>query len=182
MEDVRHIDDRSGRALDLICDWDGRIDKDSAAAAIYNTVREEAVKELLKPVLGPLHAEAWKATGRGAPALVADLRAHLFDLAVKDDRRGLPASKSWPEFVGEMLGRALDILERRLGPDMATWKWGDIHQLKPVHPLSAVLPENAAVLDPRARPRSGDGDAVHATGYLPVSAFDVNDLRRPVYV
>ncbi len=176
------VDDRSRQALGLIRSWDGRMDKDSAAPAIYNTLREEAVKEILSPLLGPLYAEAWKATGRGAPALVADLRAHLFDLAGNDDRRMPPVAKTWPEFVGEVLGRALDILERRLGPDMGAWKWGDIHQLKPVHPLSAVFPEHAAALNPPARPRSGDGDTVHAAGYLPVSAFDVTTTSVARYM
>ncbi|MDP2856900.1 MAG: penicillin acylase family protein [Bacillota bacterium] len=182
MEAVQPVDDRSRRALELIRQWDGRVDKDSASAAIYNVLREESVKEILRPVLGPLYGEAWGATGRGAPSLVADLRAQLFALVTKDDRRLVPGGATWPEFLSAMLSRAIARLEKLLGPDMTAWKWGEIHQLRPVHPLSPVFPEHSAVLNPPARPRSGDGDTVHAGAYLPVTAFDVTTTSVARYM
>jgi penicillin amidase len=182
LDRVTQSDDRSRKAMELVRKWDGRADKDSAAAAVYNVFREECVKEILKPLLGPLYDEAWKATGRGAPALVADLRAHLMDLATGDDRTLLPGDATWPEFASRMLSRTLDCLERQLGPDMTAWKWGDIHRLKPVHPLSAVFPERTAELNPPWHPRSGDCDTVHAGAYLPVSAFDVTTTSVARYM
>jgi penicillin amidase len=45
--------------------------------------------------------------------------------------------------------------------------WGEAHQPRFEHALSASMPEHAALLDALSHPVGGDGDTVMATGLLP---------------
>ena len=48
---------------------------------------------------------------------------------------------------------------------MSAWTWGGVHRTKPEHPLSALFPDVAEMLNPPGFPVSGDGDTPQAGSY-----------------
>ncbi len=147
----------TGAAGKLLLQWNGELDRDSAAAALYEVwigvVTRETIALSVPQAVRSI-AEDWDpyqlanfleaASRQGRDAQVAMLRKSLHD--------------AWSE------------MERLQGPDPAKWSWGQLHKVKFRHPL-VQIPDAAAVMDlgPVARP--GDEYTVNATGY-PEDSFD----------
>jgi len=104
--------------------WDFRMDADKAAPAIWwrfaNHLREE------------IFGDEWEAAG------VADLSLPLPNMmeyllkednasAWFDDVRTPTIRETWRDTVVRAFGFASSDLRSELGPDVATWRWGDVH-------------------------------------------------------
>jgi penicillin G amidase len=149
------------RALDELRGWDGRVGADSAAASIYEVFRNElvrarhgeAVGDLLSallgvgphPVLGAASSHYFLQTGR----VVDFVEAAPTDPVV---RAAFRATVEW--------------LTRRLGPNVATWHWGRLHQLRLEHALSIRKPLGM-LFDVPSFAWGGDLETVRAGGNLP---------------
>ncbi|MFZ5817481.1 MAG: penicillin acylase family protein [Bacillota bacterium] len=166
--------DRGREALALLRAWDGWMAPDEPAPAIYSALRAELIDRLLRPLLGPLAEEAFAAVAGGGARLIARLRPYLWGYAAADDRRLLLPGATWPELLSASLERAVQLLEDRLGPDPARWRWDRLHQLHPVHPLAPLFPGAAALLNPPPVPLGGDADTVQAAGFVPGTGFRVS--------
>ncbi len=53
---------------------------------------------------------------------------------------------------------------------------------QPHHPLSAVFPGEAALLDPPSVPTGGDGETVQAGGYVPAAGYGITMTSVARYV
>jgi len=124
-------DSQESKALDLVLHWDAVLSTDSAAALIY----EYWIAQLPRAVFGP---EAGKDV---------DLETLLETLETRPQEKALSDS----------LHAALDEIQRSAGPDLASWRWGDVHQILFRHPLN----HQAFNRGPVARP--GDANSVNAT-------------------
>ena len=122
---------QESKALDLVLRWDATLSTDSAAALIY----EYWIAQLPRAVFGP---EAGKDV---------DLETLLKTLETRPQEKALSDS----------LHSALGEIERGFGPDMASWRWGNVHQILFRHPLN----HRAFNRGPVARP--GDANSVNAT-------------------
>ncbi len=181
-------------AVATLLAWDGTMEADAVAPSIYAVFRERLMRDLLTPILGPLAAEAFAGTPRGAVAHMARLRARLTEWVREDDRRLLPPGGDWPTALGRALGGAVAELRERLGPDRAAWRWGRLHVTQPQHPLSVVRPELARWLDPPSVTMGGDGETVQNTSFIAPAgygitttsvaryAFDLGDWERGGWV
>jgi penicillin G amidase len=151
------------QALEELRRWDGRVSSDSAAASIYEVFRNELVRARHAEVVGDLLPVL---LGVGPHPLIGATNSHYFlqtqrvlqflerapdDAAV---RRAFHATVAW--------------LSRRLGPNVATWQWGRLHQLHLQHALSTRKPLGA-LFDIPSFPWSGDLETVRAGGSLPDS-------------
>ncbi|MGH7268113.1 MAG: penicillin acylase family protein, partial [Candidatus Rokuibacteriota bacterium] len=173
----------AGRAAwEALAGWDGAMEADAVAPAVYAVFRERLLRDLLAPILGPLAAEAFAGAPRGAVAHVGRLRARLAEMIRRDDRTLLPAGGDWPGAIGQALAGAVTDLSRRLGPDGAAWRWGRLHATEPRHPLSASYPELAGLLDPPGVPVGGDGDTVQNTSFIAGAGFGVSATSVARYV
>jgi penicillin amidase len=63
------------------------------------------------------------------------------------------------EILRETLNDAFDEATKKLGPEIATWHWSDLHVAHFRHPLEALRPD----FDLGPVPRPGDGDTVNST-------------------
>jgi penicillin amidase len=170
------------RARRLLVGWNGEMDRDSAAAAVYAVFRERLMRDLMAPILGALSAEAFGGTPRGAVAHMARLRARLAELIRADDRTLLPPGVGWPVVLGRALAAAAREIEDRLGPDPAGWRWGRIHATEPRHTLSATFPALAPLLDPPAVAMGGDGDTVQAASFIAGAGYGLTSTSVARYV
>jgi penicillin amidase len=73
-------------------------------------------------------------------------------------------------------------LRQRLGDAMDAWQWGRVHHTQPHHPLSAVFPDFAPLLDPPAVPCGGDGDTPQAASYSPTAPYATTNMSVARYV
>ena len=179
---IEPFDAGSRAALAILREWNGNMDGDSAAATIYAAFRARLVRDVLGPLLGPLAADAF-ARAPGAPTThVARLRGRLTEWIRHDDRTLLAAGDDWGSAMARALAAAIATLREALGPDPASWAWDRVHVARPRHPLSAVFPAAADLLDPPATPVGGDGDTVQAADFLPAAGFELTLTSVARYV
>jgi penicillin amidase len=139
------ISAQAKRAADILRDWDGRMTADSAAPTIETKAREELMRLLLEPKLGPTEdspTAASTANGsakNGSPA--SELAAKDSSvLSWKSYRWGMSSvwlenvlSKQPPRWLppgysdyGAVLTAAIENTVKQPGitTDLAKWKWG----------------------------------------------------------
>ena len=139
-----------------VMDWDGRMDVGSEAATAYVALRRALTAVLAeRSGLAALGGHPWLLPAPGV-APVNQLWWALPALLRADDA-SLLGGWSWDEAMGAALGQAAG---------MEAVPWGEAHRPRFAHPLSAVFPEAAGLLDAPARLAGGDGDTVLAQGVI----------------
>jgi len=150
---------RTRLALERLNNWDLVLDKDSVPAAIY-VAWERAVKKSVWELSVPQEARAV------FPTRLLSTEKLLQWLVTPDGRFGADPIAGRDALAARALDQAILELERRLGPDMSQWRYGQ-QQFKHIwlhHPLSAaVKPELRARLDLGPLPRGGYGHTLNST-------------------
>ena len=180
--DVTTQDELSSQARDVLIGWDGVVHRDSAAPTIYNAFRDNLVKLVLQPYLGSLARDAFDTLGRGGPAHIGRLKSRFHTMIEEDDRTLLPPDADWQSLMSTALAKAVKQLEEKLGPDVEGWRWSKLHRTRPRHPLSALFPEAARVLDPPSFTMDGDADTPLAASYAMAEPFTVMGMSVARYV
>lgn len=153
--------------------WDGTMDAHLAAPLIYSAWREALVDRLLFGVLRPDDTlDPRVAVGRAAMAPM--VRGRVIDLARTGNLEVLPASTTWPALLSEAFSSGVAYLKGLLGPDLAHWQWGDLHQLEPAGPSAGDGPFGFSL--------PGDPDTVRAASYLHGTGFRVQSGSVARYV
>src|SRR5262249_12771703 len=130
----------------LILDWDCKLTRESAAAALY----EVWISELRNALLEKRVPAAVRKLVRAA--ILEDLIAEFLKTERAPDRDDL---------LRLTLSSAGDKMKKLQGDDPAKWSWGKLHVLRLRHGLDQRLP--AALVDPPVVERPGDGFPVTAT-------------------
>jgi penicillin amidase len=144
---------------------------DSAPAALFEIwyrlhLRPALFERTLSDAVPPEKLAEAVAAATPLEDLAADARADLDLLEETDGRLGPEPEKALADTMLLSLGRAVEHLEGLLGTDWEGWKWGRIHHSFLVHPLSALVGEEArGRLDVGPAPRGGSGDTVGNTAY-----------------
>jgi penicillin amidase len=167
--------DRAKRAADILRDWDGRMSADSAAPTIETKARQELVRMLLEPKLGP------RASGPGRGELNwksyrwAMSSVWLENVLTKQPARWLPSEYS---DYGGLLTAAIENVVKQTGlsvesgpqavapapSDLAQWKWGKNYPVEIDHLVLSQLPLVGRYAGPGLHPLSGNGFTVKAVG------------------
>ncbi|KAA2212962.1 penicillin acylase family protein [Teichococcus oryzae] len=154
--------------------WDGRMEAGETAPTAYIALRR-ALTAILAERSG-LGAAGASPLAQVPPGIAPQnqLWWTLPSLLRRDDS-SLLGGWSWDQALGEALLRA--------AAAETDASWGEAHQPRFAHPLSALHPEAAALLDPPSRPVGGDGDTVLANGLLCASgpAASYGALARYVF-
>jgi len=181
---VQPADPQVAAARELLLAWDGRMERDSVAATLYGTARTYWLADVLQCTLGQLAAAALGTggTGRGAPTHAGLIYSRAVTAMACGDLSLLPSDQTWPGLIESALARAVAELRQRLGDDMQTWTWGQVHQTRPRHPLSRTFPELAPLLDPPPVATGGDGDTPQAGAYGGQERFAVTMLSVNRYI
>lgn len=151
-------------ALNVLKDWDYRMETDSRAATIYAFWLPEVVKRV-----SDLYVPA---NGRAA---FGDLstRKTLEKLAVPDTAFGTPPDRGRDALLLQALNDGVQKLRAKLGPDSTQWQWGKLHHIQFEHSLASLLPPDTAKA--WGTPRyavGGDNDTVHR------ATFRKSDFRQ----
>lgn len=164
------------QALALLRTWNFVLDKESAAAAIYEVFLLRMLKVTFGSVVGEELAEEY--VGKGVSVLsptniyAGRSTPLLIDLLNEQDNRwfvnsALPKGpKNWEEAMQQSLRGALDELRSKLGKDMAGWQWGKLHSVTFSHPLGQVK-ALSRLFNRGPFPLSGDTDTVCQMAFAP---------------
>jgi penicillin G amidase len=175
-------------------EWDGTMAPHNVAATVYVVCREQVMRLVMEPLLGPLAQEALGGGLYGTLMPLGQLRQRLLTMMQADDRTLLPAGEHWASLLDAALARTTAWLRQTLGDELQTWQWARLHRTTPRHPLIAVVPDLAEWLNPPSVATGGDGDTVQAAsisagaGYTVGSTsvarfvFDVSDWSRSAWV
>jgi len=168
-----------------VLEWDGRMDAGSVAAGNYNALRRAMTAILARRSgLAAAVRHPWGAVP--PPVSPAGQLWWTLPALLRDGDTSLLGGWSWADVTAAALAEAAS------GP--APQPWGTVHQPRFRHPLSALMPDMAALLDPASRPVGGDGDTVMATGLVPSAGpaatygalsryvFDVGDWENSRWV
>ncbi|MGY4800260.1 penicillin acylase family protein [Teichococcus aerofrigidensis] len=153
--------------------WDGRMSADATAPTDYVALRRALTRILAeRSGLGGAGGHPWLAVAPGV-APMNQLWWTLPNLLRRDDAALLDGWR-WEEAIGAALREVAGATEQ---------PWGETHRPRFAHPLSALFPAAAALLDPPALPIGGDNDTVLANGLLAASgpAAGYGALARYVF-
>ena len=158
---LQSSDASTAAALKLLQGWDARMDKGSAAAALYEVWSAKALRAaVFKAALGDA---ATPLAGSGDATRILQLLEN-------------PGSSMSPSLtinqrdavLLQSLPIAMQELTTRLGPDMSKWTWGSLHRAEFRHPLRAVVDDaTRQKLDVGDWPMSGSAFTPMAATYRP---------------
>ena len=113
-------------ALQMLRGWDGRLDADSAPAALYQIIWRELGNRMLAAIVPD---RARELVDEIAPSVLLGL------LARPDARLGPDPAAARDALFDAALATAWNSAREQLGPDPAFWRWGTLHQVRIRHPL-----------------------------------------------
>jgi len=143
-------------AASRLLHWDFVLDKDSAAAGIYEMWQRKLLAAVRNSFVPPEARDFM-----GMPALTKAIGW----LHAPDGRFGPDPIAGRNAMLTHSLDEAIADLTNRLGSDMEKWKLGNYHHASIPHPFSAALkPELRLQYDVGSLPRGGDSYTVTATG------------------
>ena len=146
-------DENSKKAVALLAGWDGTMAAGRPEPLLAVAWWRELSRALYGDELGSAFDTHW---GPRAPFLLQALK----DESPWCDDVRTPAAESCDARLAEALERALLDLQKRYGPDMEAWKWGEAHAALHRHrPLSST---RFASLVEIAVPTPGDAYTVNA--------------------
>ena len=121
--------------------WDGRLDPDSAGAAVVQAVYRELARGMALRAAGP---SAVTVLGRGLSG-VNGLSSFQYRIQGEIVKAAEAATAPWFDGPADRdrqlagaAARAVERLRRDLGDDPARWRWGALHHIEFTHPLRAV--------------------------------------------
>ncbi|MBI5790229.1 MAG: penicillin acylase family protein [Rhodocyclales bacterium] len=124
-------------AMQRLAVFDGQMRAGDAAPLIFAAWAREMTRAVFADEMGGEEMYL-RQVGR------SDFRAGLEGVLERDDAwwcddKATLAPESCSELVSRSLDRALEELQRRMGPDLARWQWGAVHQARAEHrPFSRV--------------------------------------------
>ncbi|MFQ5923193.1 MAG: penicillin acylase family protein [Anaerolineales bacterium] len=117
-------DSKQRQALDILRAWDGREDRDSSGAAIFETLRLRLIENMFADELGDQLMD--RASGQ-AIFLAARNLLNEPDSTWFDDMRTTEIEVR-DDILLQSLEETVDELSDALGNKPADWRWGDLHQ------------------------------------------------------
>lgn len=174
LDELRPEDPKVEVALELLREWDCRLSKESAPAALFEVwYRLHLRGALVGRVVPPEARDALREDSFESDAEVGDATVILELIESPDERLGPEPTKARDEVILSSLREAFEHLERLLGSDPGAWEWGKLHHALFTHPLSPLADEETrGQMNVGPRPRGGSGDTVGNTGYR------VEDFRQ----
>jgi len=172
---------REAAALAALHDWHGLLSVDSIAASIYEVTQIELARLSFAEQLG---SAFYGFTGGGQTTLFENVTFSNIALQkVREMLREKPGFSEKTGFIYAAFAAALDRLNARFGSNLATWRWGRLHQIEPAHTLAQVR-FFRRFFNRGSYPLGGDGDTPQQANFRPVwpiESISVAPSHRAVY-
>jgi penicillin amidase len=153
VDHAKNTSPRVRQAAEIMRGWDGRMEKDSAAAAVANSSRRHLMKLLLIPKLGDdfTNYDWWFST------------AALENIVTHRPPRWLPQGyKSYDDVLVAAVQRAVD--SEAAPRDLRNWRWGMQFPVEVQHPVLGSIPILSHFSGTGSHLQSGSGSTVKQIG------------------
>ena len=123
-------DERAGRAIEVLREWDGVVAADSAGAAVFELFVDEMTRRLAQARA----ARSWRwAVGAGfSPihpfTLITARRVGFLARMLRDQPSGW-FDRPWPEEIQDALSAVYEVQRSSQGTDRNRWSWGRLRPL-----------------------------------------------------
>lgn len=156
LKGLKVVDPRLRQARDFFLEWDYRMSKESAQAAVYAVWFQRLIANFIEQT-APAEAKSLMTGAMVYSKMIRSLK--------NPDRKtfGAAMTSVRNEILLKSLSQAFAELRERLGPEMRQWRWGDMHFAEFKHALSTDE-ATRAVFDIERVPRGGDQSTVNMTG------------------
>ena len=135
-------------AKKLFENWDGKMDLESSAAALYAVwYHRHLVPTLIESLFG-------------STSIIKTLDTYsVLDLIQKNKYQSL---------INETLIKAIVECRQLMGEEINQWRWGDLHQIQFIHPLLNQTNNSIQeIMKFKSYPRGGTGNTTNNTGFSP---------------
>ncbi len=134
LEGFHDLNPLQEQSLSLLSNWDYRMNVESPAATVFEMTYHKLLKNIFKDELGNTLFDRFLSVndvGR-----IALHRIWVTGHSVWTDNIATTETETLSDITVESFKDAVDELQKDFGSNTGDWKWGDIHQLKLMHPLS----------------------------------------------
>lgn len=145
-------------ALKLLAEWDGAMSEHMPEPLIYSAWMRALQDRILRDDLGPLADELT----RIHPDFIERVFRNVGGAAVWCDIRQSGTVETCPEIARLSLDQAILDLTARFGQDVESWRWGDLHQARHVHPALGDMRGLSYVVNLIQRTSGGDTTVARA--------------------
>ncbi|MFC0813372.1 penicillin acylase family protein [Paracoccus panacisoli] len=149
-------------ALGLLAEWDGNMGEHLPEPLIYAAWMAALQDRLVHDELGAL---APVVAGRLRPAFIDRVFRNTGGAGVWCDVVQSAPVEDCVTIARRALDAALVDLTARFGPDVTSWRWGDVHAARHLHPALGRMPGVAWVVN-LVQSISGDGSSLARAGTL----------------
>ena len=168
---MRIDDEKSDQIIKMMSSWNYDMNANSQPAAIYGVINRFLSIVLAEKAYGKLSQDIID----GIPGAEDHMRRQIKPDYIRRLSTGslhdAPYHFNPSSVLTESLQRSVEYLYNRLGPDIDTWRWGNLHKTAYQHPLSKLFPLDADKLTPPNVETSGDSDTPFASGSSISSEF-----------
>lgn len=169
-EGINIKDDNLKLSLELLTDWNFKLDKFSQTPTIYLTFLNMLLKNTYLDEMGSdlfnQYVFLVNVPYRNILELLAKPKSKWFDNVNSKNR------ESRDEIIRKSMADALDELENNFGSDLKNWQWGRVHTVTFRHPFSGVSGLLDGLIDIGPYQLSGDGTTVFNTEYTFSESID----------
>ncbi|MEH6786454.1 MAG: penicillin acylase family protein [Paracoccus sp. (in: a-proteobacteria)] len=148
-------------ALNLLAEWDGSMSEHLPEPLIYTAWMQALQDRLIRDEIGPLAEDIT----RLYPGFIDAVFRNTGGAARWCDVVQSAPIEDCTTIARQALDSAILDLSQRFGPDVASWRWGDAHQGRQIHPGLGYLPALGWVVN-LTQSLSGGDFTVSRTGLL----------------
>lgn len=141
LEQVGRVDGIAAQAVEMLRAWDLHMARDRPEPLLYAAWLRETVRALAADELGDAFPDYWRSRPRFVHAALTMNRHWCGDAPRRIMQDCGPALR-------RALDRALQGVARRLGHDIADWRWGDLHRATFPHRALTNTPVLSWLSDP----------------------------------
>ena len=148
-------------ALALLAEWDGNMGEHLPEPLIYAAWMSALQDRLIRDELGPVADDIRNLH----PGFIDSVYRNRNGAGVWCDIVQSAPAEDCTTIARQALDRAILDLTQRFGPDVTSWRWGDAHQARHVHPGLGQIPALGWIVN-LSQSISGGGFTVSHTGML----------------
>lgn len=148
-------------ALALLANWDGAMNEHMPEPLIYAAWMRALQHRLVQDDLGPLTDDLTELY----PGFIERVFRNTGGASAWCDSRQSAPVETCTQIARQALDRALLDLSSRFGPDLASWRWGDLHYARQLHPALGEMRGISYIVN-LLQSTSGGASTVARAGYL----------------
>jgi penicillin amidase len=172
---IEITDDNLKLSLELLKEWDFKLDKFSQAPSIYLVAFKYLLENTFKDEMGNDLFNQYVFLANIPYRVILQLLSNPY--SAWWNNINTKENESRDEIIRKSVSQALTYLEKNVGIEVKDWQWGKIHQVTFKHPFSGNFSLMDKIIDIGPYEVGGDGTTIFNTEY----SFSESIEKYPVF-